>query len=273
MRLLSYLFFLLIMACGGGGDSDRFISSSPEYVSDVAKLEEMVIEELATPIPAEQKEQKIIKTGILRFETGNVNKAHEEVLEYVRQNNGFVQSDQTGKGYNQLYYNMTVRIPTTNFQKTVDAIATNVESFDEKTISRRDVTEEFVDIEARLKAKHALEARYTELLKKANNVKELLEIERELANIREEIEARQGRLEYLKNQVSMSTLNIYFYKTTSETGVTVSYGLERSQRWLGRHFPILPDFALCMAVPYLRRRRGVLFGALGAAEGQKSQVL
>jgi uncharacterized membrane protein len=52
----------------------------------------------------------------------------------------------------------------------------------------------------------------------------MLEIERELSNIREEIEARQGRLEYLQNQVSMSTVHIEFYKLTAETGITQSYG-------------------------------------------------
>ena len=84
--------------------------------------------------------------------------------------------------------------------------------------------EEFVDLQARLKAKRTLEDRYLELLKKANNVKEMLEIERELSNIREEIEAKQGRLQYLENKVSMSTVNIEFYKTTAETGITQSYG-------------------------------------------------
>ena len=52
----------------------------------------------------------------------------------------------------------------------------------------------------------------------------MLEIERELANIREEIEARQGRLNYLQNRVSMSTVHIEFYKETASTGVTLSYG-------------------------------------------------
>ena len=52
----------------------------------------------------------------------------------------------------------------------------------------------------------------------------MLEIERELSNIREEIEAKQGRLNYLKDKVAMSTLSIEFYKQTTETGVTVSYG-------------------------------------------------
>ena len=52
----------------------------------------------------------------------------------------------------------------------------------------------------------------------------MLEIERELSNIREEIEAKQGRLQFLQSRVSMSFVTIEFYKLTSETGVTQSYG-------------------------------------------------
>ena len=135
-----------------------------------------------------------------------------------------VQNDNSGKSYNRIYKNITVRIPTENFQKFIDGISEGVEYFDRKDISRQDVSEEFVDLEARQKAKRVLEDRYLELLKKANKVEEMLQIERELSNIREEIEAKQGRLQYLQNQVSMSTVHIEFYKTTAETGITQSYG-------------------------------------------------
>ena len=106
----------------------------------------------------------------------------------------------------------------------MDGISEGVAYFDRREISQRDVTEEFIDVEARLNAKKELEKRYLELLKQARNVKEMLEIERELSSIREEIEAKQGRLKYLQSQVSMSTVHVDFYKTTAEIGVTVSYG-------------------------------------------------
>ena len=86
------------------------------------------------------------------------------------------------------------------------------------------MTEEFVDLKARLKAKKELEDRYLQLLEQAKNVKEMLEIERELSNIREEIEAKEGRLQYLQNKVTLSTIYINFYKTTQSKGVSLSYG-------------------------------------------------
>ncbi|MFT5890081.1 MAG: hypothetical protein ACI9Y7_000169 [Dokdonia sp.] len=182
------------------------------------------IVDLKTPPPNQTTTQKIIKTGNLRFETQELKKTHQKILAAVQKANGYVQRDNTGKNNNSQYHNLTVRVPSENFDTVIQAISDGVAYFEEKTISQRDVTEEFVDLNARLKAKRTLEKRYLELLSKAKNVKEMLEIERELSKIREEIEAREGRLQYLQSQVSESTITIYFYKISSERGVTVSYG-------------------------------------------------
>ena len=59
----------------------------------------------------------------------------------------------------------------------------------------------------------------------ANKVTEILEIEKELASIREEIEAKEGQLKYLQNRVSLSTVTIEFYKKVADAdNATVSYG-------------------------------------------------
>ena len=182
---------------------------------------------------AEVQDQKIIKSASLAFETQELDATHRKILQLAQQYKGIVQEDNSGKSYDRIYRNIIIRIPSENFQKIVDGISDGVKYFDRREISRQDVTEEFVDIEARLKAKRELEKRYLELLRQAKNVKEMLEIERELSLIREEIEAKQGRLQYLQSRVSMSTIAIEFYKTTAETGVTVSYGQKIKNALLG----------------------------------------
>ena len=118
-----------------------------------------------------------------------------------------------------------VRVPSKNFDAFLSDIAKGVTYFDNKEISSQDVTEEYIDVDARLKAKKVLESRYLELLKKANKVTEMLEIEAQLSAIREEIEAKEGQLRYMQSQISMSTLTIEFYKTVAnEGGATLSYG-------------------------------------------------
>tara|TARA_A100001391_G_scaffold187087_1_gene156721 strand:- start:472 stop:1296 length:825 start_codon:yes stop_codon:yes gene_type:complete len=222
MKTISTLLLLFVLGCSNGNSNKDYAAGSS--MEDIEMMAERSITQQLTPSPSPQDEQKIIKTARLAFETKDVEATHKKILQLASQYKGLVQNDNSGKDYNRIYKNMTVRIPTENFQQFIDGISEGVAYFDQKDISRQDVSEEFVDLEARLKAKRVLEERYLELLKKANKVEEMLQIERELSNIREEIEAKQGRLQYLQSQVSMSTVNIEFYKTTAETGITQSYG-------------------------------------------------
>lgn len=217
------LLYIFPLACSNGDSSKSEPYSEANYeivVEDAVKTSNMQM----PAIPADDYEQKLIKESYLRFETQDLDKTYNQIIHFVKQNNGYIQNDNSSKNYNRIYKTLTIRIPTINFEKTIDSIENNVKFFDEKRISSKDVTEEFIDLEARLKAKQTLEKRYLDLLIKAKNVKEILEIERELSKIREEIESQQGRLKYLQNRVSLSTLNVDFYKVTSETGITISYG-------------------------------------------------
>ncbi len=215
------------MACSQSSENDSFVAESKSAGIELEETVDIAYQDESqnSSVTSESvREQKIIKTAQLNFETQEPSETHNRILQLTETYNGFVQTDNSGKGYNRIFRNLTVRIPSENFQAFIEGVSEGVAYFDQRSISRQDVTEEFVDLEARLKAKRELEKRYLQLLQQAKNVKEMLEIERELSNIREEIEARQGRLEYLQNQVSMSTVHIEFYKLTAETGITQSYG-------------------------------------------------
>jgi len=239
MKILSFLLLGITLACSNGSSFNNDLASESKAASYELSEKESggVFEETnidgAQLSPAPKQEQKIIKTGHLAFETKDPDATHRKIMDLTKSHDGFVQNDNSGKSYNRLYRTITVRVPTEKFQSFIDAVSEGVPYFDQKDISRKDVTEEFIDLEARLKAKRELERRYLELLTKAKNVKEMLEIERELSTIREEIEAKQGRLNYLQNKVSLSTVNIEFYKLTSETGVTLSYGQKMKNAFKG----------------------------------------
>lgn len=229
MKLFSYILIVILPLMCSSPKEDSFAyaeSADINYENDV--LNSSVYKVSETNIPSEVIEQKIIKTSFLRFEADDLDKTYHKIVQAVKANKGFIQDDNSNKTYNTITRKLTIRIPTSNFQTAIDSISKNVSYFDSKRISAKDVTEEFIDLEARLKAKQTLEKRYLELLDKAKNVKEILEIERELSNIREEIEAKQGRLKYLQNKVALSTIDIEFYKLTSEAPVAKSY---RTKMW------------------------------------------
>nr|WP_315205593.1 DUF4349 domain-containing protein [uncultured Flavobacterium sp.] len=172
-------------------------------------------------------EQKIIKEGNLRFETNDLKATYTQIQNSVKTNNAIIQNDTEGKDYESVFRRLIIRVPNKNFDLFLKDISKGVAYFDNKEISSRDVTAEYIDIDARLKAKKVLENRYLELLKKANKVTEMLEIEKQLSVIREEIEAKEAQLNYMQNQVSFSTITVEFYKSIAEeSGVTSSYGMK-----------------------------------------------
>ncbi len=175
-------------------------------------------------------EHKIIRTAYLKFETDDLNSTYNQMILAITKNHAIIQSETEGKDYGSIFKKIMVRIPSQNFNIFVKDISKGVSYFDNKDISTQDVTEEYIDIDARLKTKKILEARYIELLKKTNKVSEVLEIEKQLSIIREEIEAKEGQLRYIQSQVAMSTIDIEFYKTiANEAGATVSFGSKISK--------------------------------------------
>ncbi len=231
MRYFAILLLLLLpLSCFNDNDNPE----NYDFVADDADYNGLLLSNgsnFSVQNAVDLKQQsnlKLIKESYLAFETDDLEKTFSEISTVIKKYEGYIQDDNSSKNYNRTTRRLIIRIPTKNFQNTIDDVSENVDYFDNKKVSLKDVTEEFIDLEARLKAKQELEKRYLELLKKAKNVKELLEIEKELSHIREEIEAKQGRLKYLQNKVSLSTINIEFYKITSESKVTKSYG---SKMW------------------------------------------
>ncbi|TCK67857.1 uncharacterized protein DUF4349 [Winogradskyella wandonensis] len=226
MKFLITLLLTIPLACSNNSGS----TLDDTYYSEDIAMPEVAVEnfENTKQFAATPQKQKLIKESVMRYETQDMADAYSKLSQIISANDGFIQDDSEIKSYGRTSRQIIARLPSDNFQNAIDAITKNVDYFDTKRINSKDVTEEFIDLEARLKAKKTLENRYLELLKQAKNVKEILDIEQELSTIREEIEAKQGRLKYLQNQVALSTIHIEFYKVTSNKGVTKSYG---SKMW------------------------------------------
>lgn len=112
---------------------------------------------------------------------------------------------------------MEIRVPSTKFDSCLNDLAGVDENLIEKKITSKDITEEYVDVSARMKARKEVEQRYLDILKQAKTVEDILKVEEQLKTIREEVEAAQGRLQYIDHNVSMSVIHLSFYQTFSNT--------------------------------------------------------
>lgn len=214
MKIISLFTFLFFLACGGNSSS-KGVGSNDYSMSKEAVLETpnaSVNSQSPAKVISGSIQRKLIKRGDISFETDDLSKTKKNISEAVKKYGGYIANENEYKSSHRISNSITVRIPSIHFDGFLADISADVTKFDSKNISVNDVTEEFLDVQARLKVKKALEERYSELLKKAKSVKEILEVERELTNVRSSIESMQGRLKYLQNQVSFSTLKVNFYK-------------------------------------------------------------
>jgi hypothetical protein len=104
---------------------------------------------------------------------------------------------------------ITIRVPAARFDEAVKKVE-DVGDMLHRNVAAQDVTEEFRDLEIRLKSAHAVQQRLTELLAKAVTVVESIAIERELDRVSGEIERVEGRIKFLRDRAAFSTITVVF---------------------------------------------------------------
>lgn len=162
-------------------------------------------------------ERKLIKEGWVTFETEDLTTTRANILTAIEAHKGYLSSDQESNSGDRMSATLVIRVPSDQFDALLTDVSEGVNRFENKDIRVKDVTAEFLDIQARLKTKKELESRYLALLKQARTVTEILEIEKQIGQLRAEIESVEGRLKYLKNQVSFSTLTLTVYEQVASS--------------------------------------------------------
>lgn len=208
IRFISIIILLILASCNSGENQPN---TNTNMVSSEKRMESLA------PVGDQSVsvERKIIKEGSIRFETKSVVETQKEIRKIVAELGGYIGNENSYNYEGTIEYSLTARVPEDKFNTLIDRVSSLAEKVESKNINSSDVTEEFIDVEARIKTKKELEARYKEILKKATRVDEILNIEREMGNLRAEIESLEGRMNYLKNRISLSTLNITFYEKVS----------------------------------------------------------
>jgi len=204
LKTISIILVTLLLGCKGNMEEGSAPASYESLLENAPQNEEPI-----------QIERKLIKDGNISFETDNLETTKNTITTAVKKYKAYIASDQEYRSAGSISNTIIIRVPKNNFDNLLADITKGITEFDGKEIKVKDVTEEFLDVSARLKTKKELEIRYLEILKKANTVKEILEVERELEQLRSDIESIEGRLKYLENKTSLATLTITYYQSIS----------------------------------------------------------
>lgn len=192
-----------------GGDPDSRAEEQPALALSAVKMS--VPPPSAAPT-SDEIQRKLLKQGTIRFEADDLRETHTFITTLCHEHNAYISGESQNNYGSRLQQDLTVRIPADRFDAYIGKLEDHAVKVEQKNIDVSDVTEEFIDTEARLKTKKDLEQRYRDLLRQAKTVSEVISVEAQLANVRADIESMEGRLKYLNDRVSLSTLNITFYE-------------------------------------------------------------
>lgn len=160
-------------------------------------------------------DRKVIKTAYLELEVekGKFEKVLFDITRLAERNGGFVshtQSYSDSEG-NLTSGSITIRIPHDQYNPALDTLK-EMGTVKSISVSGQDVTQEYTDLESRLRNLEAQEIILLDLMEQSRDVSDSIEVQGELSYVTEQIEIIKGRMNYLDNMVSFSTIDIYLFE-------------------------------------------------------------
>lgn len=164
-------------------------------------------------------QRKVVKNGSLSLIVKSAEDAATKIQSVAERMGGFV-------GDSNIYEvssgiksgSVTIRVPAQKFEEAMAEVKKLAVKVERETVNARDVTEQYVDLEARLKNFRAEEEQYLGILKRASDINDILQVTQRLHSVRSQIEQIQGQLQYLSRQIDMSSITV---SLTSEADIEV----------------------------------------------------
>ncbi|MEX2598722.1 MAG: DUF4349 domain-containing protein, partial [Dehalococcoidia bacterium] len=165
---------------------------------------------------------------MLRMEVEVVPDSAIAVEQIAEELGGYVQSSDVSGLPEQPQAVVRVRVPAERFQEARQRLREIADTVLSDETSSDDVTEEYVDLSARLRNQQDVEQQLTALLERADTVDEVLSVQRELSGVREEVERLQGRIQYLEQSAAESTITVHMTQSGSGVRVTSAWSPENT---------------------------------------------
>lgn len=157
-------------------------------------------------------ERKVIRKADLQIQVQSLTDAQRRATDVAKKYGGYVVSSErrgTDAARDQ-HLRVVLKVKADDLDIALNELRALEQGEANERISSEDVTDEWIDLDARLKTQTALEAQYLEILKGATKVDDLLAVQKQLAEVRTEIEKLESRKRFLDKSVSLSTISVDF---------------------------------------------------------------
>jgi len=252
MKNILFSIVIIILIFGQGCKPSNNRNINPKTLSDIslAKAPNSTI--------SDSTSRKLTKEATISFETKDFKSACTEIRNLISKHQGLINKESNYVQENKdLAASFDARIPAKSFNLFLQEMESVNGKIVDKQITIDDITADYLDVEARLKSKKELEARYIQILAKATKVTEMLEIEKQLNDQRTEIESIEGRFKFMQHEVANNLVHI----TITEPKIATSGFFGKMLKALSTGWTILLDFLIAVLSlwPFIVLGTGVWF--------------
>ena len=192
-------------------EGDMVAQSAPALPTDGAVQEKSAESLPVEPVPGSpaQTKPQLIKTADLSMEVEDTGTAIQAISQLmVKEQGDILNLNESGSGDVRQSASLSLRVPSQRLSAALEQLAALGE-VENRNISAQDVSGQIVDTDARLRNLRKQEEMILKIMEKSGEIKDVLAVSQELANVRQNIEQIDAQLKLLKSQVAYSTINLY----------------------------------------------------------------
>ncbi|MBA7676947.1 hypothetical protein ES703_85193 [subsurface metagenome] len=167
-------------------------------------------------------DRMIIRTANMQLVVDDVRNTIDKITDLAQNLEGYVVNSSSWKEGERVVGQITVRVPSSDFHYAMSVLRSMAVEVNSETTSSQDVTEEYVDLEATLRNLEATEAQLLKLMEKAVKVEDILNVQRELSRVQQDIERTKGRMQYLERTSAMSLIQVSLEQSKLEVWLSAS---------------------------------------------------
>ena len=215
--LAPLMLFIIFTACGNEPEYDEPMSS-PRMMSSPESASLMTKEVSSSPVNPDNgqsiniSDRKISKNAQLEIKVKSLDDSINFITNKTNSYKGYIVSSSSyapNTDYETKTANISLRVPSDSLDQFLKEIKTYAKETIHESIFTQDITEEYIDVKAKITSMESSEQRLTKLLDKTESVKEIVEVEKELSRLRGEIDSLKGRFKFIENSVVTSLVHIY----------------------------------------------------------------
>ena len=222
------MLFIIFTACGNEPEYDEPMGS-PRMMSSPESASLMVKEISGSPVNPDNgqsiniSDRKISKNAQLEIKVKSLDDSMNFITNKTNSYKGYIVSSSSyapNTDYETKTANISLRVPSDSLDQFLKEIKTYAKETIHESIFTQDITEEYIDVKAKITSMESSEQRLTKLLDKTESVKEIVEVEKELSRLRADIDSLKGRFKFIENSVVTSLVRIYIEEIPNPVSIS-----------------------------------------------------